>query len=494
MRTRSHALTSTADDNPPNNQKQSTELLELVESKIIPFHTPRREPFVRFLVGDHLETYRVDSSEFYRWLTHEYYQSFRDTPHDGATKQALHVISARAQIDGYEEPVFTRVRELDGAIYLNLGDCDWRAVRISRDGWRIVDSSDVAFTRGPGMLSRPVPSKGGALDELRKFANLSTHTDWILFLAWLTAAVRPRGPYPILALHGGQGSAKSTLTRIAAKLVDPSSVGLRTLPSHERDLMVAAKCSHVLPFDNVSAIRPWLSDALCRLATGGGLGVRKNYTDDVEYIFEAQRPIILNGIEDLGVRDDLLDRMLILHLPEIPGSKRVEEKRFWAEFDGAHPRIVGALLDVVCAAMRELDSVKLPELPRMADFAAWCTAAEKALGLKRGDFLDAYNSNRAEATAMAIESSPVACELIRFMENRAGWMGTNRDLLEALNRQVCPETRRQWGWPKSPRALASAIARSEKNLRTQSAIRYTRTRREPGTGSRIFRLEKIRRR
>jgi len=39
----------------------------------------------------------------------------------------------------------------------------------------------------------------------------------------------------------------------------------------------------------------WLSDALCRLATGGCFGVRQLYIDDEEMLFEAARPILLNG-------------------------------------------------------------------------------------------------------------------------------------------------------------------------------------------------------
>jgi hypothetical protein len=51
----------------------------------------------------------------------------------------------------------------------------------------------------------------------------------------------------------------------------------------------------------------WLSDALCRLATGGSFAVRQLYTDDEEVLFEASRPILLNGIEDVICRPDLGD-------------------------------------------------------------------------------------------------------------------------------------------------------------------------------------------
>ena len=62
---------------------------------------------------------------------------------------------------------------------------------------------------------------------------------------------------------------------------------------------------------------PWLSDALCRLATGGGFGTRQLYSDDEESLFEARRPVLLNGIEEVAVRGDLLDRSLIVTLSPI---------------------------------------------------------------------------------------------------------------------------------------------------------------------------------
>jgi putative DNA primase/helicase len=50
---------------------------------------------------------------------------------------------------------------------------------------------------------------------------------------------------------------------------------LRALPRSERDLAIATGNAWVLAFDNLSGIRDWLSDALCRLATGGGFATRQ---------------------------------------------------------------------------------------------------------------------------------------------------------------------------------------------------------------------------
>jgi hypothetical protein len=139
--------------------------------------------------------------------------------------------------------------------------------------------------------------------------------------------------------------------------------------------MVAAENSHVIAFDNLSGISGDVSDALCRLATGGGSSERQLYSNKEEVLFEAKRPVIFNGIEELGTRSDLLDRSILLSLPSISEGQRRPESEFWKDFEEARPRIFGALLLLVSQAVKNKRSVRLDRLPRMADFAIWSTAA-----------------------------------------------------------------------------------------------------------------------
>src|SRR5262249_33085117 len=149
--------------------------------------------------------------------------------------------------------------------------------------------------------------------------------EWPLLVGWLLAALRPVGPYPVLLLHGEQGSAKSTTERILRALVDPNSASLRAEPRNPHELMIAAKNGWVVALDNVSPLPNWLSDAICRLSTGGGFSARRLYTDGDEVLFDAQRPVIINGIEEVATRGDLLERSLLLTLPRIhEGDRRTE--------------------------------------------------------------------------------------------------------------------------------------------------------------------------
>jgi hypothetical protein len=175
-----------------------------------------------------------------------------------------------------------------------------------------------------------------------------------------------------------KGSAKTVLSKLLRALIDPSVAPVRALPRDERELFIAASHSHVLAFDNLSGLPPWLSDTLCRLTSGGAFSTRRLFTDQDEILFAAARPVILNGIEDVITRPDLADRAILLMLAPIAEWQRRPEHALWREFELACPYILGALLDAAAQGLRMLPRARLMRLPRMADFALWATACESA--------------------------------------------------------------------------------------------------------------------
>jgi hypothetical protein len=110
---------------------------------------------------------------------------------------------------------------------------------------------------------------------------------------------------------------------------------------------------------------------------------------------------------------------------------RRDEGQFWREFEQARLRIFGALLDAISAGLRNLPNVRLDELPRMADFAIWISACEESLGMKPGEALTTYQSNRAETHHLALESSPLYEPVAELA--REGFSGTVAELLARLN-------------------------------------------------------------
>jgi hypothetical protein len=446
-------------------KSQATKLVDLAEKAEL-FHNSEGDAYATIAIDGHHETWSMKSKWFRRWLIGQFWKTFKKAPGSQATQDALRVLASKAIYDGPEIPVRVRLAEHDGAIWLDLANSNWQAIKITQGGWEVVPNPPVKFLRPRGLLQLPQPISGAGANLLRQFINLPSEDDWALLVAWVVAALSPQGPYPVLVVGGEQGSAKSTLGRLLRAIIDPNSASLRAMPRDGRDLVIAASNSWILAYDNISHVPSWLSDAFCRMATGGGFATRELYSDSEEVIFDVMRPVMLNGICELATRSDLLDRSICITLPTIPDEKRMTEKELWSRFNQLLPQILGAFLDVVSTAMRNLPSVKLQNLPRMADFATLVVAAEEALGLDPGTFLSAYAGNRSQASDLAIEASPVGEGILGFVDDRDFWEGTARDLLAELENHYCPEqTKNRRDWPKNPQALGKALRRIAPNLR-----------------------------
>jgi hypothetical protein len=273
----------------------------------------------------------------------------------------------------------------------------------------------------------------------------------------------------VLIFEGEQGSAKSTTARLLRKVIDPSSALLRTPPREERDLLIAANNSWIVAYDNLSGVPQWLSDAFCRLATGGGFSTRELYTDTDEVILNLTRPVILNSIDHLAERADLADRAIVLNLPRIDDSARRDEAQLYVEYERERPRILGGLFDALSAALACFPETKLSKKPRMADFALWATAGEEGLGLQSGAFMAAYSGNRAEAVQETLASDPVSESIITLMTNQeidvSPWTGTSGELLKHLEGMVGDSVKKSRAWPGTPRAFSGRLRRLATFLR-----------------------------
>jgi hypothetical protein len=428
------------------------------------FHTPEGTGFADLDINLHRETWPIRAKGFRRWLARRFFDETGGAPSSEALQSALNVIEAKAHFDASKRAVHVRVAGLDGKLYLDLGDEEWRAVEIDACGWRVIDKPPVRFRRASGMQALPTPARGGSVAALRAFLNVQSDADFVLVVAWALAVLRNRGPYPIIVLSGEQGSSKSTFSAILRALLDPNTAPLRALPREDRDLFIAASNGHVLAFDNVSGLPAWISDTLCRLATGGGFAVRALYTDQDEVLFDAARPVILNGIEDIVTRPDLADRAVLLTLQPIPEERRRPEAELWAAFEAERPRILGVLLDAVVEGLKRLPETHLRKLPRMADFALWATACETALW-PAGTFWSAYRDNRDEAIEGVIDADPIAAAVRAMMPARKEWTGTASELLGALGESVGERVAKSKSWPDSPRALGGRLRRAATFLR-----------------------------
>jgi putative DNA primase/helicase len=436
------------------------------------WHDASRNGYASFSVKEHRQHWPIRSREFRMWISGTYYKKTGSAIGGQALEDALRIFEARAVHDGPLFECFLRVGHADGAIYVDLCDEHWKAVEITAQGWHVVEHPPVKFLRSPSMRPLPEPEAGSLIEELRSYLNFKSDDDFVLAVAYLVGALRPKGPYPILVLNGEAGTGKSVFTRMLKTLVDPTAAPIRTLPREERDLLVSANNSWCLAFDNVSSMPPWMADALCRLATDSGFATRTLTTDKDETTFEATRPVILNGIPHLTDRADLADRAMTIHLSAISDADRRPQDEMEREFNEARPRFLGALLDAVSRALANVADVKLDRAPRLADFAQWITAAEPGLGWEAGTFLKAYWANRRDEMEANFEADAVAVAIWELVTKHRveRFEGTATQLLAELNDIVSDAVKRARFWPVDAARLGDRVSRATPVLKAKGCM------------------------
>jgi len=426
------------------------------------------EAFADLTINGHRETWPVASNSFTQWMTARFFDKTGDTPGSEALRSAVNLIQAKAFAINRKRPVFVRSGASGGKLYLDLCDAAWRSVAISGEGWRVVDSGaldSIRFHRYFAMKPLPEPQPNGAIDALREFINIRSDDDFVMLVSWLLAALRNTGPYPLLVISGEQGSAKSTVVRIIRSLIDPSHVPMRLFPRKDIDLFISARHNHLLAFDNLSYLSNSISDTLCQLATGGGLGTRRLYSDEDELLISTSCPIVLNGIENVAVRPDLADRSVFITLEPIPEQDRRLESELWASFETQRPRILGALLDAMVVGLERSPNVQLPVIPRMADFAKWAVACEIAFW-SSGTFLSIYRENRQAAMEETVKNDPVADSIYTLAQASSPWDGTSSELLLALGEIAGERTVKSQRWPGNANVLSKYLRRIMPPLRS----------------------------
>jgi hypothetical protein len=424
----------------------------------------------------------VQSSEFRHWLVGECVRQGQGSKR-GRIDALVELYTAAGLYDGPEHQLYLRTAPAaSGGVYIDLVDEGGQAIHVSAEGWRIIGRAPVKFYRPPNMkpLPRPLREQADA-SLLQLLLNLPNESEFNLLLTACTFALLPGKAYPIIVFEGQAGAAKTSAARIVRNTLDPNAVPVTGMPRGQ-DLVSCAKNNAVIVLDNLSVLPAAVQDDLCRLATGGGMGGRKLYTNDGDASFTASRPLILTGINNLATRGDLADRCLPFHLSEVVTRKTDAEIQ--EGFSYAHPRVFAGLLDIMVVGMQRLEEVQRGRRPleRMADFTQWGYAVAPAIGWTEDDFRLAYRATRREALQTVIENDPVAAGILALVHGakRQGkpWHGSQSLLWKELA-GAAGDAAKAPGFPKSPEGLGWALKRVIPVLGDRG-IRITRTRRSSG--------------
>ncbi|MEU9158457.1 ATP-binding protein [Streptomyces sp. NPDC048417] len=361
-------------------------------------------------------------------------RQFADTyPGEVASQSAL--ADAMTVLEGIAEdddpvPVNLRVgRDPSGAVVVDLGSADGRAVVVSGIGWQVVDRAPVLFRRSGAMAPMPAPVlDGDGLAKLHALLNMD-ESAFHQLVAWLIAAWIPDIPHPALVCKGEQGTGKSKAAQMFINLIDPSPAAKRSQPRDEKAWSRQAFSSWALCLDNISTIPPWLSDTLCKAVTGDGVVDRALYTDDDVVVLTFKRVLAMTTIDAGALAGDLAERVLLVDLQLIDATRRRSEEELDATFDVVRPAVLGALFDVLACALAVLPSIRLESMPRMADFARVLAAVDQTQGWNTlGDYL----ATSANVAIDAMEGDAFALAIARLVDQVGTWQGTAGQLLEVL--------------------------------------------------------------
>lgn len=449
-------------ENDKKGPSQSTRLVNivLINPDIVLFRDEYGVAHVQFPVGDHKEVWPCKSSAFTRWLGNEYYRLTKGKTVAGreSVKDAISLLEGRAINECPEHRLYNRIAQTPDAIWYDLGDNQFRAVKITKHGWEVVTDVPILFRRFSHLAPQVTPVKGGSVDEVLKFVNVTGEDQKILFLIHLVTSFIPGWPHPALYVYGTQGSAKSTLSRIDRMLIDPSRIEVVSLTRKEEELAQQLAHHSFLSFDNVSEMPDWIADLLCRAITGGGFSKRELYTNDDDVIRYVMANIGINGINLASNRADLLERCLLIKLERMKDRK--QEHELMADFELARPKILGAVFDTVAKAMTLQPYIKVEELPRMADFAIWSCATAEALGIGQEAFLDAYFRNISSQSEELINDNTTATLIRGIVDSHEGkWEGSPTQLFTTFKTQAIAEQILDKRLPANPAALMRELNR-----------------------------------
>lgn len=311
------------------------------------------------------------------------------------------------------EDVAMRVASHGGKSYLALYDVDDTVLEIDGDGVRKCEMPPVRIVRTPIMTALPVPADEGHLDELNDFMNLQSADARLIALAWaVKCLISPKSDHPVCAVQGFHGTGKSTFLKHLVGMIDPTDVITAAGPRDEDDLVTYAQDCYIFSCDNLSGFSAELSDAMCRLSTGGGMRKRKLYTDGEPVVTKIKRPAIFSGIDLSSKRGDLVSRYAFIDLEEIKDGTMEDDEVIAMNFIKARPRLLRALLNLVSAVIKKLPDVKKPRTNRMVAFMHIGEAVSDVLGFSQGHFVALMDRQQETALGESADNE-IALKLLQ---------------------------------------------------------------------------------
>lgn len=446
-------------------------LLHLIETDAWITKSKSGDVYYSFPNGDSLETFHLNSPQLFLKIRQIAREKLAWRLTKPTCAEILDELAVSAQFSSVptDEVYHRTARGTAGRVYIDLCNEAKDIVVIDKYGYAKYNYTNdwPLLLRPAGMTALPNPFEAPPnLELLRPYLNIHSETEWRLLIAYLLFSLVPGGPYPVLSVSGTAGSSKSTFCRVLRRLIDPSSVETQALPRSTDDLMLTARNSYLLVFDNVRILTHDISDYLCRIATGAGIRVRSLYKDFDEKLIHVSRPCILNGIGDVIDQPDLVSRAIQINLQPI-ATRRTEEE-FNRSFESEVDAIFAGLLEALVKTLNQLPNVNEVPAPRMADFAKFGIAVERGLGWTEQSFMEAFGQNQRDQMTVSLGDDPVAKairKLVSTLEEGETHTETPTSLLATLQEYVTSGDITKKTWPESSLSLGKRLRKIEPALK-----------------------------
>jgi hypothetical protein len=238
------------------------------------------------------------------------------------------------------------------------------------------------------------------------------------------------------------------------------------MPRSKEDLILQLSSEYMIAYDNLDSIKPDFNDIFCQVATGGSSVKRKLYTDTGLSVFSYKRCLILNGINYISAKPDLLDRSIVIHLKTIKNIQRKTEFDIFSDFNKKIPYFLHHIFTIISNAKLLYKSIELKSLPRMADAVKWGCAIAESMGVSKEKFLDVYSRNRDEINSELISDNPLVMCIQRLLEKKETWKSSYDNLWNELNKISIYHTinKSDRKWPNSPSSLSRRLNELKVNL------------------------------
>lgn len=428
------------------------------------YHDKGGTAFVSVNRNGYLQYFQVKEKGYRQYLIYMYLKAYGKSVSKDSIQQVLDTIEVKALMEGEEiEPAY-RCKNQREKLYYCLGDKEQTVICIDEEGYHFMEKSEIPFIQKSSMMEQQIPmkSKKSFRNLAKKHWKLATKEDEILHNILLVTRFISDIPLPLIYYHGDRGASKTTSMRMDKMLVDPAQADLKVLSNNAKDVIPALASGYMVCFDNVSGISGTLADIFCISATQGFYTKRELYSDNSEITVKLNSRISFTGITTLSNKPDLLDRIVCVKFSRLEKGERRTSKEVMCDFENDIPFLLDRIFRILSKALVIHKTLKLNELPRMADFAKWGYAVAEVMGYGGETFLQIYEENQRNLLDTMIEEDTLATVLIAFVRKERFYKGKMTELLVKLTDTAnTMRLNTKSGWVKDASVLSRRLSQLE---------------------------------